>query len=157
MAIIGGRGELSTTQIYGSLCNASNTDQAYTDCYIPVEGVAKNLYGKASVAPGVGKSFTITLQKNRVDTALACTIADAATTCSDEEDVNYVTGDIYSYRFSSSGSPANSKNFAGTYFEVAGGGGGTSPFNATSLGVSLGLLLAVLVLSAWITYKFIHD
>lgn len=48
----------------------------------PFAVTATDLVCVAATAPGSGKSFAFTLRKAGVDTAMTCTIADTATTCS---------------------------------------------------------------------------
>ena len=43
---------------------------------------AASLAVRTTVAPGAGNSITVTLRDDGADTALACTIADTATSCS---------------------------------------------------------------------------
>lgn len=61
-------------------------------------GTIDSLYVKLSGAPGTGgsgKSYTFTLRKNGVDTALTCTITDTATTGNDTgHSVSFAAGDI---------------------------------------------------------------
>ena len=47
---------------------------------------AANLAVQTTAAPGSGNSVTVTLRANGANTALACTISGAATTCSDTAD-----------------------------------------------------------------------
>ena len=47
------------------------------------ECILKNFYVKLDDSPGTDKSYTFTLRKNGADTALTCTVADAATTAND--------------------------------------------------------------------------
>lgn len=46
-------------------------------------GIARKLVVNLSVAPGAGRSVTITVRKNEMNTALSCTVAGANTTCID--------------------------------------------------------------------------
>lgn len=55
-------------------------------------GTARKLVVSLSVAPGGGRSVTITVRKNEVNTALSCTVAEANLTCSDIAD-SVVFGD----------------------------------------------------------------
>jgi hypothetical protein len=56
-------------------------------------------------APGSGKSFTYTLVKNGVDTAVVITVADLATLGRSTSSVTAVSGDKFYWRRTSSGSP----------------------------------------------------
>lgn len=70
-------------------------------------GTVSNLHVKISPSsPGTGKSYAFTFRANQVDTALTCTIADAATTCSDTtHSVSINAGDKVSISQTPSGTP----------------------------------------------------
>jgi hypothetical protein len=75
---------------------------AHLGCYLPV------------AAPGGGKSWTITLRKNGVDTASTCPIADAASSCSDDTNVvSFVGGDLVSIKIVPAGTPTASTILCG--------------------------------------------
>lgn len=66
---------------------------------IPTEGVINKLYFNVRSAPGTGASMTATLIKNGTATAIACTVSNAATQCSDTADeVSLSRGDTVSLR-----------------------------------------------------------
>ncbi len=74
---------------------------------IPAAGVIDRLYVSVAVSPGVGNSRTFTLRKVAVDQSLTCTIADAATTCSDTSNsFSNAAGDVAFVRISGTGAPA---------------------------------------------------
>lgn len=57
------------------------------------------------IAPGSGKSFTITLTKNGSDTAISCVIADSATGCTSNAEVSFAAGDLIGLKSLCTGSP----------------------------------------------------
>lgn len=57
-------------------------------------------------APTSGKSRVYTLRKNGADTALTCTIADAATTCSATGSISIANGDLLTVSDVPSGTPS---------------------------------------------------
>ncbi len=72
-----------------------------------------------SVAPGSGKSITVTARLTPIatgtpgSTTLTCTISDTATACSDTTTGHYFTaaaGDLVDYLYATSGSPAGNVN-----------------------------------------------
>ncbi len=73
-------------------------------------GTAGNMGCFAITAvPGVGTSWTVTLRKEGADTASTCTIADNATSCSDNTNtVAFVGGERVNYKIVPSGSPTAS-------------------------------------------------
>jgi len=74
---------------------------------IAVDGTSSNFYANVATAPGAGTSWAFTLVKNGVDTAITCTIADAATSCSDlVNTVALAPGDTYSVKSAPTGTPA---------------------------------------------------
>ena len=52
------------------------------------EMTIKNMYAHISNAPGAGESFALTLYQNAGDSALTCTVADAAQTCTAASDIS---------------------------------------------------------------------
>ena len=72
----------------------------------PTGGTLKNLYVDLPAAPGAGASRTFTVRKNGVPTALTCTIADPATSCSDTVNtVSFAAGDTAVLQQTPSGGP----------------------------------------------------
>lgn len=72
---------------------------------VPVAGFLTTLRVRLDVAPGVGKSRTVTLRVNSVD-ALSVTISDNDTTAVNIARVAVVPGDLLSMMTTPSGSPA---------------------------------------------------
>jgi hypothetical protein len=60
---------------------------------VPQGGTVSNLQVRLTTAPGAGASWTLTIDKNGGATALTCSIAGVATTCSDASTVTFVNGD----------------------------------------------------------------
>jgi hypothetical protein len=50
---------------------------------VAASGTVTTFYARVETAPGAGTSWTFVVQKNGADTTMSCTIADAATNCSD--------------------------------------------------------------------------
>lgn len=75
---------------------------------IPVTCMLSNLFIHSNVAPGAGKSYTLTVHKNGVATALTATISDANQIASDlVHAVSLAAGDIIRMVRTSTGAPAN--------------------------------------------------
>ncbi len=89
-------------------CFSNNATEANRRQKITSPGVIKNLYVQLNaVSPGVGKSYTYTLMKNGVATALQVVISDTNTSGSDiVNSVTVVAGDIISIRITPSGTPS---------------------------------------------------
>lgn len=78
----------------------------------PLNGAVKNFRVNLTQAPGSGKSFTFTLQKNGVDTALVVTIADLDTIGSDTStSVSVAAGDTLNLKLVPSGTPTSGTIF----------------------------------------------
>lgn len=93
--------------VSGNLNFWNTTDNAIRNV-IPVAGDQKTLYVEVGTAPGAGKSWVFTLVKNGVDTSSTCTIADAATSCSDLVNTTALTaGNTLSVKSVPSGTPAS--------------------------------------------------
>jgi len=89
MGVLGQSGETSTPMI------------------VPIPGTAKNMRCSINTALGSGKSWAIALRKNAISSALTCTIADTATTCSDLTDtVTFVAGDTTNWLITPTSLPA---------------------------------------------------
>lgn len=74
---------------------------------VSTPGSIKNLHVLLTAAPGVGASYTLTLRVNGVSTALTCTVAGAATTCSDlVNSVVVAAGDRITLECSPTNNPA---------------------------------------------------
>ena len=99
-------------------------------------GNLKNIRVVLDTAPGSGTNYVFTVRLNAADTALACTISDAATSCTNSTDtVSIIGGDVLTFSSTPSGSPATvfvkwTLVFDGTtaqegIFSGYGGGAGT--------------------------------
>ena len=89
-------------------CFSSNSADTGRRAKITTPGVIKNLYVQLNaVAPGAGKSYTYTIMKNGVATALQVVISDTATSGSNTtSSVTVAAGDNISMRITPSGTPA---------------------------------------------------
>ena len=70
--------------------------EATSFCLMPTGGTVRGLRVKASAAPGAAASsnaWTITFRKELGDTALACTILETETTCTDDDEISLIAGD----------------------------------------------------------------
>jgi hypothetical protein len=68
-------------------------DQSSAEVIVP-SGTASDLFVRLSAAPGPGDSVTITIYQNASNTALACTVSNINTTCSNTEaDIAFADGD----------------------------------------------------------------
>lgn len=66
---------------------------------MPTDGTLKKLKVRVENVPGAGKNVVFTLQKNGVDTALTCTVADANRIGSDYvNEVHFSAGDLINYK-----------------------------------------------------------
>lgn len=71
---------VSTTRYSSGVGTSINGDQSTVEQYIvcPTSGTIKNLYvNLLNLTPGAGKTLTVTVRKNSVDTALTLSIVDA--------------------------------------------------------------------------------
>lgn len=83
-----------------------NTNDNIDRALIPTSGTIKNLTVKLQAAPGAGKSYQFTLRKNRSNQITTCTVADAATTCTDTSNTYTVAaGDTVAVQIVPSGTP----------------------------------------------------
>jgi len=89
--------------------------EANSNLAVP-SGTASKLVVNLSVAPGGGGSATVTIRKNGVNTALSCTVADTATTCSNAVgSVSFADGDLLSILYSESGAAGSRVRFGFEY------------------------------------------
>lgn len=94
---------------------ATNFDQLVTSA-----GTLQNLRVLLTVAPGSGKSYTVTLYKNGSSTALTVTVSDLATTGSDTtHTVSVAAGDKLRIEYTTSGTPTSTQ--MNTSVEYVGG------------------------------------
>jgi hypothetical protein len=83
---------------------------------ISKSGTLSNLYSQFSGSPGVGQTFTITLNKGTVATALTCSMTGGSITCNDSiNTVSVVAGDFLSIKAVAS---ASSNNSGSNFFSV---------------------------------------
>lgn len=89
-------------------CFSPNSADTGRRAKVTTPGVIKNLYVQLNaVAPGAGKSYTYTIMKNGVATALQVVISDTNTSGSNTTDsVAVAAGDNISVRITPSGTPA---------------------------------------------------
>lgn len=84
------------------------------------QGLTRNLFDATAkivgirakmidAAPGSGKSWTFTLQKNGSDTGLACTISDTNTQASDTDSISLADGDLLETKIVPANSPTSSR------------------------------------------------
>lgn len=105
---------------YNTISGGHNwsTTEAVRKQLIAASGKLKSLKVELSGAPGSGKSYTITLRINGVDTALTCTIANTDTTGSDTtHQVTVAPGDEVSLSGVPSGTPAEVASYWSLLFE----------------------------------------
>ena len=82
-----------------------------------------DFYVKVTTAPGAGKQWVITIQKNGVDTALTVTISGAAVSGNfTASSVDFVDGDTVSIVMTPSGTPASTYFGYGAIMRVAAAG-----------------------------------
>lgn len=92
---------------YNSFCGILSSTAR--QCIVSSDGNIKNLRIVLTSAPGAGKSFTFTVQKNLVDTALTCAITDTSTSCSDlSNSFSVSSGDLLLITAVPSGTPTTS-------------------------------------------------
>jgi len=113
-----GKGELagsppSTTSTYyaGPVTGtpAFDNNEVFGRQVWPTDGTFTNLLITLAGAPGTGKSWTFTVRKNGVDTALSVVISDTATTGRDTtHSVAVAPGDLLSLKSVPSGTPSAS-------------------------------------------------
>jgi len=85
---------------------------------VATPGTISRLLVKLSSAPGLGKSYTITVRKNGVDTGLTCIISGAETIGSDiVNTIPVVAGDRLSLKQTPNGGPAATHIYWSTVFE----------------------------------------
>ena len=75
-------------------------------CIIPTDGTLTTLCINLETAPGSGKSYTFTVRKNGVDTALIVVVSDSNTTGEATGSIDITTGDRITIKVVPSGTPA---------------------------------------------------
>lgn len=94
----------------------SASDSTEVKIQVPADGVLRNLYAQARVAPS-GGSLVYTVRKNGADTALTCTMAAAATQANDAtHEVTVAAGDVISIKCVSTASTGATHPFATVSF-----------------------------------------
>ena len=77
----------------------------------PITGTVNNLQAVVSRAPGLGKSWKITVRKNVADTASTCSIVNTSTICSNTTDTtSFVSGDLFSVKIEAISGPTGAGN-----------------------------------------------
>jgi len=85
----------------------ANGTEAKVQNTIPAAGTVKNFFVFVDTVPGVGQSWTFTVRKTGVNTAVTCTIGAAAQTCSDTTNTAvFAAGELISIGIASSAAPA---------------------------------------------------
>jgi len=103
---------------YIGLDTIVTADEAEALIPIPVSGTFKNLYVNLAVAPGAGKTRTLTLRVGGADQALTVTISNTDTTGNDvTHTVAVSAGDLICIGYTSTGTPATSEMKFGLEFE----------------------------------------
>lgn len=100
-----GATEYNYVDSYGIAWNAAETNQIAGK-----NGTIRNMYVRMTVAPGAGQSYTFTLRKNGVDTALSVVVTGAATTSNynNTSTVSIALGDDISIKCVATGAVAAS-------------------------------------------------
>lgn len=95
-------GGTSASTRYYSFASGSNgfqTTELLVSPVMPIAGTVSNLYVQFDAAPGTGTTTAVTLMRNGSATTLTCSVADAASTCSDTSNtVTVAVGDTLSWR-----------------------------------------------------------
>ena len=101
--MIGGNYNSSGTTKFLIPWGGDTTNEVEASIAVP-SGTARKLVVSLSVAPGAGRSVTITVRKNEVNTALSCTVAEANLTCIDmNNSVTFGDGDRLSILYTDVG------------------------------------------------------
>jgi hypothetical protein len=89
----------------------TTTNATETNANVPLPaGTARNLVVSLTAGPGTGQSATLTIRKNGVSTALACSVSGTGTTCTDTADsVTFSAGDLLSILYNETGAAASSR------------------------------------------------
>jgi hypothetical protein len=98
--------ELLSGRFIGMFGFDANATEAIVQGIMPAAGTLQNFYVFVQTAPGAGASWTLTVRKTGAATAVTCTIAGTAQTCSDTtHTAAFAAGDLISVGIASSGSP----------------------------------------------------
>ncbi len=116
--IAGNTAANSLVNNFFTFSTGQNAAENKTQIVATRSGVVQNLYVSLTAAPGVGTSKTLTVRINGVNTALAVTVAGAATTGNNTANViSFVAGDLISIQVTHTGAVAGSIVIIG--FELA--------------------------------------
>lgn len=93
-------------------------------------GTIKNLYVKASVAPGAAKSHTFKLRKNSADTLLSAAVSGAGVTTANNtaNSISVTDGDLVNMSATPAGTPAAANGKFGAVFVYPAAAGNTGAF-----------------------------
>ncbi len=101
--------------LFGGALNDTNTFRMN----VAVGGTVSDLTAQVTNAPGSGNSYVVSLYKNGSVTGLTCTIADAATSCTDTTNsVAVVTGDDLNWSAQTVGTTGSSQITIAGAFEA---------------------------------------
>ena len=104
---------------YVALAGATGARSTHTDTRIPMSlaGTFDLLYAEVAAAPGVGKSWTITMQTNGSDSTITCSISGTNTKCNDVTHSSAtIRGDQIVWKVVPSGTPTASTLSIGMRF-----------------------------------------
>jgi len=104
---------------YVAIAGATGARAAETDTRIPMSlaGTFDLLYAEVATAPGVGKSWAITMRTNGSDSTITCTISDTNTKCNDvTHSSSTIRGDQIVWKVVPSGTPTASTISIGMRF-----------------------------------------
>jgi hypothetical protein len=96
--------------IVGNSAGAASSNQGQRSV-MPHGGMLKNLYVKADVAPGAGKSLTITVRKNGTDSAVTVTLSGASQVSGSDlvNTLSVAAGDELEIKTNPASNPATTK------------------------------------------------
>ncbi len=82
--------------VFGAGATSGSPDDLWP---VPVAGTVSALSARVATAPGTGDSWTVTVRKNGVDTALSCAISGSGVSCSGSGTVSVAAGNRLGARF----------------------------------------------------------
>lgn len=133
------------TRYAGFISIFTTTNDSSVLSVIAANGIIEGFYVYLSAAPGSGKSYAFTLQKNSSATGLTCTVADLNTSCSYLGTLSLSAGDTLSIKQVPSGTPTVVTANISTIFNSGTGGpaliytsSNTNNANETRVGGILG-------------------
>lgn len=102
----------ASTAYYGPAFQGAGEDNAVWIVTQPI--TITKLYAGATVVGGSGQTVTVTLRKNRADTAITCAIGSGATAANDTaHSVSFAVGDLISVKVVTSATTGNVQVFGG--------------------------------------------